>query len=62
MTNAGVLNGYNYNVAGRNDHADNHDRESIGAKLKKVMAFLLDSESDNPYDLPPYMKAKIGLD
>ena len=48
MTNAGVLNGYNYNVAGRNDHADDHDRESIGAKLKKVMAFLLDSESDNP--------------
>ena len=62
MTNAGVLNGYNYNVAGRNDHADNHDRESIGAKLKRVMMILLDSESNNPYDLPPHMLAKIGLD
>ena len=62
MTNAAILNGYNYNLAGRNDHADNHDTETLGAKLKKVMAFLLDSESDNPHGLPPYMKARIGLD
>ena len=62
MANAGVLNGYNYNLAGRNDHADMHDNESIGAKLKRVMMILLDSKSNNPYDLPPHMLAKIGLD
>ena len=62
MTNAGVLNGYNYNVAGRNDHADMHDTETFGAKLKRVMKAIFDEVDNNPHDLPPYMKARIGLD
>ena len=62
MTNAVVLNGYNYNLAGRNDHADMHDTETFGAKLKRAMKAIFDEVDNNPLDLPPYMKARIGLD
>ena len=62
MTNAGVLNGYNYNLAGRNDHADMHDTDTLGAKLMRVMHVLFNEVDNNPHDLPPHMKARIGLD
>ena len=57
MTNAAALNGYNTNIC-----TNDNDNTSLWEKVKKFLMALLDDTTTNPYDLPPAMKARIGLD
>ena len=56
MTNAAALNGYS------GIYTNNNDNTSFWEKAKKFLMALLDDTTTNPYDLPPAMKARIGLD
>ena len=59
MTNAAVLNNYNFNQVNRHDNTA--DAEGIGAKMKKIMKAVLVCEDHNPYGLTPQMKARLYL-